>query len=248
MWHAGVSGGRKLPAVISISHVCNVCVCVHQHGRRLVGRVALTKPHSRARNEFETSRKRAKTWASELYFRGRAKQHQLAGHWTWAQEVSIGYLDVGALVQRLTGPFLGGAGSRERSLKHMQCILGQATARLAGQMAAARHIHPAWCGRRSCRVGNHGSSSSGQPTLMPTFGYHPHPDAGAQPRVGLELIPTSSLAMPWQRKSRGRGRGRLRAWWIAKSVACTATPPPGGLAVCSRPVIGWSSKWLSTEH
>jgi len=86
MWHAGVSGGRKLPAVISISHVCNVCVCVHQHGRRLVGRVALTKPHSRARNEFETSRKRAKTWASELYFRGRAKQHQLAGHWTWAQD------------------------------------------------------------------------------------------------------------------------------------------------------------------
>lgn len=68
----------------------------------------------------------------------------------------------------------------------------QATTRLAGQSLLHDIDIPPVC-RWSCRLGNHCSASSGQPTLMPTFGYHPHPDSGAQPQVGLELIPTSTM-------------------------------------------------------
>lgn len=68
----------------------------------------------------------------------------------------------------------------------------QATTRLAGQSLLHDIDIPPVC-RWSCHLGNHCSASSGQPTLMPTFGYHPHPDSGAQPQVGLELIPTSTM-------------------------------------------------------
>jgi hypothetical protein len=68
----------------------------------------------------------------------------------------------------------------------------QATTRWAGQRLLHDIDIPPVC-RWSCRLGNHCSASSGQPTWKPTFGYHPHPDSGAQPQVGLELIPTSTM-------------------------------------------------------
>jgi hypothetical protein len=56
----------------------------------------------------------------------------------------------------------------------------------------ARHL-PLASGRWSCRLGKHRSSSSGQPTFMPTFPPSGTiQDAGSQPQVGLELNPTSS--------------------------------------------------------
>jgi hypothetical protein len=47
---------------------------------------------------------------------------------------------------------------------------------------------------------------------MPTFGYHPHPDSGAQPQVGLELIPTFDDAEHMSRASVACVLRVRRAW------------------------------------